>query len=114
MIINPTHDFEKLKIHRQNIYEVDERDYIRNLKINNQKITKYKLRCHYVDWLKNELIVIEQWLSNKYPNGKYRQILSFSDQIEIEKYRDYVNSEIANNRKIIMRQSNRNYKKHKK
>jgi hypothetical protein len=99
--LNPTHDFEKLKIHRQNIYEVDEKDYIRNLEINNQEITDYKLKGHYVDWLKKELKVIDQWLSDSFPNGEPKKMPETIVQIEIEKYRNYVNSEIANTMKIL-------------
>lgn len=102
MVINPTHDFELLKTKRSELFIKAQKDFIAERNLNRLTTTDFEVSCLYIMWLNNELNVIESWLSDKYPNGKKKDIKhSNSDQIEIMKYNHYVNNEIARTEKKL-------------
>jgi hypothetical protein len=93
--LNPTHDFEQLKPVRLSKYETAKQGFIEERKINRITTTDFELNLFYIAWLKGELKVIEGWLLGSEINGK-RRLPSTSDQIEILKYKQFVNTELSN------------------
>lgn len=94
MILNPVHDFDLLKAKRKEQFEKAIKSFKADRKLNKLPTTDFELNCFYIMWLKNEMKVIEGWLTSKLPNGKPKE--SNSNQIEIMKYNHYVNGEITN------------------
>lgn len=90
----PTHNFELLKPVRQELFEKEKVKFLKERNLNGLKTTDYELNLFLGAWLNNELKEIEVWLSDTYPNGKKRGKPSISEQIEILKYKDFVNTEI--------------------
>ncbi len=85
--LNPTENFELLKIHRQNMFEKSKQNYIKESKLNNLIATDLDINRHYLIWLKDELKTIDNWLS---PQRKPTPLTT----VQINKYRDFVNNEI--------------------
>lgn len=92
--INPTHNFELLKETRRGLFEEWKTAFIEERTIKKLQTNEFEMLCFYYAWLKQELDVIKQWLSDKYPNGEKRPKHSTSDQIEILKYKHSVEVEI--------------------
>lgn len=109
MTINPTHDYELLKPVRKGLYDKAKDNFIKERTLDKLQTTEIEINYFYISWLNNELKVIEQWLSDKYPNGKKKTIkTSNSNQIEILKYQQFVLSEIEkaeqeNNRNTVLK-----------
>ena len=93
--INPTHSFELLKQTRQELFEKAKQNFSEERKMKKLATSDFEISCLYYSWLKGELNTIENWLSDTYPNGKKRLKPSTSDQIEILKYKQYVNNEMT-------------------
>ena len=72
--INPTHNFELLKVHRLKMYDKAEQEYIAERTINRVETGDLEKSVFYYGWLKNELQIIAQWLSDTYPNGEKKRI----------------------------------------
>lgn len=103
---NPVHDFEKLKPFRLEEYAIAKKSFIEEREINEVKTGDFELNAHFYSWYKSELNVISGWLSDNYPNGqKKRTKISTSDQIEILKYKQFVNSEMLRLEQLINSQS---------
>lgn len=93
-LINPTHDFNLLKAARLSLFEKHKLQFIDERTFNEVATTDQDLNQYYIAWLNNELDVIKQWLSDKYPTGKPRLKPDISNQIEIKKYWHFVVNEI--------------------
>ena len=93
--INPTHNFELLKACRLKMYDKAEQEYIVERTINRVETGDWEKSVFYYGWLKNELQIIAQWLSDTYPNGEKKRIKTSSAiQMEIIKYERYVKTEM--------------------
>lgn len=92
--INPIHHFELLKEHRCEQFNEAKANFISERKLDNVPTTEYDFNFLYLLWLQSELKTIQNWLSPFYPNGTQRNSHTNSEQIEINKYYNYVNSEI--------------------
>lgn len=93
--INPTHNFDLLKQHRLNTYNDAEAKFIEQRNINRVGTGDLEKNIFYHGWLRHELEIIEQWLSDTYPSGEKKKILTpASNQIEILKYKQFVDTEI--------------------
>lgn len=90
--LNPTHDVNLLIEHRNNQYKVAEAKFVEERNLNKVPYTSLEENFFKITWFKGELKKIEGWLG-KYSNGKRR--LSTSDQIEVIKYKKYVDTEMA-------------------
>lgn len=93
--INPIHSFELLKQTRQELFEKAKQNFLEERKMKRLRTSDFDISCMYYSWLKNELNTIENWLSDTYPSGKKRPKPSTSDQIEILKYKQFVNNEMT-------------------
>ena len=105
--LNPTHSFELLKPHRLKQYEDTIVIFNDEMALNEVEITPIDIPMLYSDWLNDELKIIEQWLSDKYPNGDKKKPLLKSEKIEIVKYKTFISNEIdstisdePNNKKV--------------
>lgn len=93
--INPVHNCELLIKHRIKQFEESKTDLISERELDNVPVTEYDINFLYSMWLQSELKTIQNWLSPLYPNGtKKNTTHSNSEQIEINKYCNYVNREI--------------------
>ena len=93
--INPTHNYELLKEHRLKTYKDAEGKFIEQRNIDRVPTGELETNVFYGGWLRHELKVIDQWLSDTYPNGEKKKFLtSASNQIEILKYEQFVKTEI--------------------
>jgi hypothetical protein len=93
--INQTHNFDLLKAHRLNQYSDAEAKFIEERNIDRVETGDLEKNVFYHGWLRHEIKVIEQWLSDTYPSGEKKKILpSASRQIEILKYKQFVDDEI--------------------
>lgn len=100
--INPTHNFELLKPFRLEQFEKSKQEFIAEREFNEVKTTDFDIHCCYYAWLKREIKVTEQWLSDTFPNGEKRLLKrSTSEQIEILKYKQYVSNEMEETEKKI-------------
>ena len=100
--VNPTHNVELLKEHRLKIYQVEEMGFIEERGINQVETDNWEKNMFYYGWLKNEIRVIEQWMSRIFPNGeKKRGKISSAEQIEILKYEQYVKMEMTRIEKVL-------------
>ena len=84
-VFNPTHNFELLKPIRLQLFEKFKLGFIDERRINEVETTDFELNCFYLAWLQHELIVVNKWLS---------QNPTISNQIEITKYQNFINTEI--------------------
>ena len=84
VIVTPTHDFELLKVARLRKYEIAKQKFIDERKLNRLITNDLEHNLFYVAWLQSEIIFIE----------KRQPIESTSNQIEIAKYRQFVETEI--------------------
>ena len=91
---NPTHSFELLKSHRLKQYEDKLVASTDKRLLNELETTLFDISMLYSEWLNNEMKVVEQWLSDKHPNGDKKKPLSFAEQDEIEKYKTFISNEI--------------------
>jgi len=105
--LNPTHSFELLKPHRLKQYEDTIVAFTDEMALNEVEITPIDIPMLYSDWLNDELKIIEQWLSDKYPNGDKKKPLLKSEKIQIMKYKTFISNEIdstisdePNNKKV--------------
>jgi hypothetical protein len=96
LTINPTHNFEMLRSKRIELIENEKKKFIEERDINKLETTEIELNLFCLDCYNRELETIEQWLSDKYPNGEKKNKPSTSTQIEILKYKNYVSAEIEN------------------
>jgi len=103
---NPIHDFDKLKPFRLEKYEVAKKSFIEEREMNEVKTGDFELNVHLFSWFRSELLVIEQWLSDTYPKGQKKNKPSTSDQIEILKYKQHVNSEMQRLKELINTSNN--------
>ena len=102
LIFNPTHNFDKLKPFRIDLFNERKNNFIDERKTNNLNTTDYDLNAFYIVWLYNEIKVINQWLSGNDINGnKKRRRLSTSDQIETSKYKVFIENEIEKMNQIL-------------
>ena len=100
--INPTHNFELLKVHRLKMYDKAEQEYIAERTINRVETGDLEKSVFYYGWLKNELQIIAQWLSDTYPNGEKKRIKTSSAiQMEILKYERYVKTEMERIEELV-------------
>jgi len=105
--LNPTHSFELLKSHRLKQYEDKLVASTDKRLLNELETTLFDISMLYSEWLNNEMKVVEQWLSDKHPNGDKKKPLSFEEKIEIVKYKTFISNEIdstisdePNNKKV--------------
>ena len=100
--INPIHDSELLIKVRNDLFEEAKLVFIAGRKTNKLETGKFEIAILHIMWLKKELTVINNWLSNEYPNREKKTFLpSNSDQIEILKYRRFVLKEIKRNEHLV-------------
>lgn len=99
--LNPTHSFELLKPHRLKQYEDAIVIFKDEMALNEVEITPIDISMLYSKWLNNEMKVVEQWLSDKYPNGYKKKPLSFEEQIEIEKYKTFISNELKKSIRLM-------------
>jgi len=92
--LNPTHNFELLKSHRLKQYEDKLVASTDKRLLNELETTLFDISMLYSDWLNDELKIIEQWLSDKYPNGDKKKPLLSEEKIEIVKYKTFISNEI--------------------
>lgn len=86
--LNPTDNFELLKPHRQQMFEIEKQKFIDFRNEKNIITNEFELNEFYLIWLNDELKTIEGWLirtPKKLP----------SNIVEIKKYENYVNDKIA-------------------
>lgn len=92
--ILPTHNFEMLKAHRlKNVFEPEKAKLIEENKINKIGTDDTDVRLLYIQWLKDELLTIDNWIERI--NKLSTKVLYKADIIQIEKYRLFVNDEIS-------------------
>ena len=77
--INPTHSFELLQTHRQNIFEKKLEKLGEERNLNGLDTTKSDIEHFYHNWFEEELNTIKGWLEVEQ---------SHSNKIEIQKYKD--------------------------
>ena len=99
--LNPTHNFKLLKPHRLKQYEEAIVNFNDEMALNEVEIKPIDIPMLYSEWLNNELKVVEQWLSDKYPNGQKKKPLSFAEQIEIEKYKTFISNELKKSIRLL-------------
>ena len=99
--LNPTHSFELLKSHRLKQYEDKLVASTDKRLLNELETTLFDISMLYSEWLNNEMKVVEQWLSDKYPNGQKKKPLLSEEKIEIVKYKTFISNEIEVNEKQI-------------
>ncbi|MFC5270035.1 hypothetical protein [Adhaeribacter terreus] len=92
--LNPTHDFNLLKPFRLNLFNQIKEYFIKERAFNGLETTETEIKARYLIWLNEELKTIENWLSDKSPNGEPKRKPSISTQIEIGKYFDFIKNEI--------------------
>ncbi len=92
IILNPTENFEKLKLVRTDLYELKKNEFIEERNIDGVETSEFEILCFRRAWLQNELSVIKQWMNPNYEGKNY--LLSTSKQIELAKYKHYVELEI--------------------
>jgi hypothetical protein len=92
--LNPVENFELLKEFRLSKYEIERTKFIEERTAKRLITTDSDLSLHYIACLKNELKVIERWLSDKDEKGQPKLRESTSNQIEILKYEVFVKDEI--------------------
>ncbi len=96
LIINPTHDFNKLKEVRLEILTELHKKFIEERILNKLETSSKDESMFKIIWLNEELKSVEGWLSDTFPNGKQkRKLNSYSNRIEIEKYKLFVMEEIS-------------------
>lgn len=95
MSMNPVHNFELLKPYRLEKFKAAKKLFIEEREINEVKTGEFEINALLYSWLKSELNVIADWLSDTYPNGEKKKAkTSTSDQIEILKYKQFATSEM--------------------
>lgn len=95
VIINPTHDFEKLKVVRLNLFEEKKKEFLAERALNDLATVESDLDLLKLTWLKNEIEVIRKWASDTEPNGEKKRLLpSYSECVELTKYEAFIHSEI--------------------
>ena len=99
--LNPTHSFELLKPHRLKQYEDTIVAFTDEMALNEVEITPIDIPMLYSDWLNDELKIIEQWLSDKYPNGDKKKPLLSEEKIEIVKYKTFISNEIEKSVRLL-------------
>jgi hypothetical protein len=90
--INPTHSFELLKKTRLEIFEKVKQNFIEERKIKKLSTFDFEIGCLYNSWLKREFETIENWLLEK---------PSKSDEIEIKKYKKFLELEMIQTEREI-------------
>lgn len=91
----PLHNAEILKASRLERFEQAKIKLIEERRIDQVETSELDLNIIYCMWLKSELLKIEQWTSNTFPNGDKKPIgLSNSNRIEVFKYKTFINTEI--------------------
>jgi hypothetical protein len=93
--INPTHNFDLLKEHRLELFKKEVKKFEEERVVDKVTTTEFDFYLFYFAWLKKELKVIEQWMSDTYPKGQKKNVPSVSNQIEILKYQQFVSEEIT-------------------
>lgn len=84
--VNKTFSFVLLKKDRLGLYEKKKQEFILERKKNELEAGENELTYHYNSWLSDELKVIERWQSVE---------KDISRQIEISKYKEFVESELG-------------------
>jgi hypothetical protein len=90
--INPTHSFELLKKTRLEIFEKVKQNFIEERKIKKLSTFDFEIGCLYHNWLKREFEIIKNWLLDKPSN---------SDQLEISKYKQFLELEMIQTEREI-------------
>jgi hypothetical protein len=90
--INPTHSFELLKKTRLEIFEKVKQNFIKEREIKKLSTFDFEIGCLYNSWLKREFETIENWLLEK---------PSKSDEIEIGKYKEFLELEMIQTEREI-------------
>lgn len=90
--INPTHSFELLKKIRLEIFEKEKQYLIEERKIKKLSTFDFEISWLYNSWLKREIETIKNWLLEK---------PSESDQIEIGKYKQFLELEMIQTEREI-------------
>ena len=67
--INPTHNFELLKQTRIEQYAIKKDKFVKERELNKIETKAIDKILFFKEWLYKELETVEQWLSDKYPNG---------------------------------------------
>lgn len=83
--INPTHSFELLKKTRLEIFEKAKQNFIEERKIKKLLTSDFEIGWLYNSWLKREFETIKNWLFEE---------PSDSDQLEINKYKQFLELEM--------------------
>ena len=99
--LNPTHNFKLLKPHRLKQYEEAIVNFNDEMALNEVEIKPIDIPMLYSKWLNNELKVVEQWLSDKYPNGQKKKPLLSEEKIEIVKYKTFISNEIEKSVRLL-------------
>jgi hypothetical protein len=97
ILLNPTHNFELLKIHRQGLFKKKKAEFISERKEKNVSTNKIDTDLFYQLWLQKELKVIDHWHGDKFPSGEKKSImLRDTVKVEIIKYQNYIQVELRN------------------
>lgn len=95
--LNPTHNFNELRNFRLEQFETKKQEFLKERNFNEVETTDFDFQMLYEIWLKNELKIIKQWLSDIFPNGKKKTISrKDSESVEILKYELFINDELLN------------------
>lgn len=100
IIINPTHDSAMLKGVRITQYEATLDSFIAKRKIDGLETFESDLQHYYMIWLSDELKVVAHWLSRKSSADKEKPLHSASEQIEINKYKDWIEGQMELGKKV--------------
>lgn len=90
--INPTHSFELLKKTRLEIFEKEKQYLIEERKIKKLSTFDFEISWLYNSWLKREIETIKNWLLEE---------PSDSDQLEIDKYKRFLELEMIQTEREI-------------
>lgn len=88
LIINPTHSFELLKKKRLGLFEQEKENFIKERKVKGIDTSSKEMDTLYKVWLSSELKTMDDNFSTNEE--------TISNQIEINKYRQFVKDEIQN------------------
>ena len=90
VILNPIHDFEELRTHRESLYESRWLKQVQADKRNEVITDELTKRIHRKRWLERELSVVDGWILNNESSKSDKESII----IQMEKYRLYVQSEM--------------------
>jgi len=83
---NAIHNFELLKNQRLENLSIKKKGFIHERRVNELQTSDSDLKLFLTQWLKSEI----DWI-----NKQYSKNISFSENIEIDKYNDYINEKLS-------------------